>query len=101
MKKQFESYMEAECAAKKLVRQKMNYYGLGFSMMQAIRNGDKTTPKVWEEIGLVAEQSYHEAFQLTMRHWINLGYVKDCILSRRFMAGIDQYKWGGYSILNS
>ena len=86
MKKQFESYMEAEYAAKKLVRQKMNYYGLGFPKMQEIRNGDKTTPKVWEEINLIAEQSYHDAFQLTMRHWIQKGYVKDCICSRRLMA---------------
>ncbi len=93
--------MEAEYTAKKLVQQKMNYYGLGYPKIQAVRNGDKTTPKVWAEISLIAKQAAKEAFEMTMRHWINLGYVKDCRLSRRFMAGIDQYKWGGHSILNS
>ena len=83
--KQFSGYIEAENKARKLAKEKVGYISMEWYKLWKDGDFDSKDP-INKQIEDIYKAALSDAENLIMRHWIQRGYVKDCICSRRLMA---------------
>lgn len=86
----FDNYYAAQHEAKELAERETlgDYMPLWMQVEIARRNGDQWTPSQVETARVIFDQSVKQRARIILQGFINDGRVKDCQLSRRFMAGL-------------